>query len=57
MDKIHDLALVYAQVMFDKYVNSNRFSEGNIEDNLITLKGFYELAHNQLQCLEQIKSD
>lgn len=57
MDKIHDLALVYAQVMFDKYVNSNRFSEGKVEGNLITLKGFYELAHNQLQCLEQSKND
>lgn len=57
MDKIHDLALVYAKVTFEKHVNSPKFSEKDVEENLLTLKGFYDFAHNQLQYLERTKND
>ena len=57
MDKIHDLALVYAKVMFEKHVNSPKFIEKDVEENLLALKGFYDFAHNQLKYLEQTKND
>lgn len=57
MDKIHDLALVYAKVMFEKHVNGSKFAEKDVEENLLTLKGYYDFAHNQLEYLEQTKND
>lgn len=53
MDKNEELALVYAKEMFHRYVKSAAFNEADIQKNLLKLRGFYQLAKNQLDVLEK----